>query len=181
MGSRSRLIAAGLGLFMVLAGGAGFVTGVIHLPMNCEGPSPNWDNPFGGGGTQVTEVNEAAAYLAFTPVVPRALGPALRILVDGKNPDRSTKTLLLVFQQPPYGRFWVEESVAEVTQAWIDSQTNNSTGCSEDSVVTLRGGTRAALALSRVTSIMWLDHGLLMTVLGQSFTKDRAIEVANQV
>jgi hypothetical protein len=68
-----------------------------------------------------------------------------------------------------------------VTQAWIESQTNNPTGCSEDSVVTLLGGTRGALAVGRVTSIMWLDHGLLMTVLGQRFTKDRAIEIANQV
>jgi hypothetical protein len=181
MGSRSRLITGGLGLLLVLAGGATFVTGVIHLPMNCEGPSPNWDNPFGDRGTQVPEVNEAAPYLAFTPVVPRSLGSASRILIDGNKPDRSTKTLLLVYQQPGYGRFWVKESVAEVTQAWIESQTNNPTGCSEDSVVTLLGGTRGALAVGRVTSIMWLDHGLLMTVLGQSFTKDRAIEIANQV
>ena len=181
MGSRGRLLAAGLGLFLVLAVSAAFVTRVIHLPMNCEGPSPNWDKPLGDSATQVAELNEAAPYLAFTPVVPRALGPATRILIDGTKPDMSAKTLLLVYEQPVYGRFWVTESVTEVTQAWIDSQTNNPTGCSEDSVVTLRSGTRAALMVGRGTSIMWLDHGLLIVALGQSFTKEYAIEVANQV
>jgi hypothetical protein len=79
-----------------------------------------------------------------------------------------------------YGTFWVEESVPEVTQAWIDSRANNPTGCSEDSVVTLQSRTRAALSVGRVTSIMWLDHGLLIDVLG-TFSKVQALEVANQV
>jgi len=42
VGARGRLIAAGLG-FLVLAGGAAYVTGIIHLPITCEGPtSPVW-------------------------------------------------------------------------------------------------------------------------------------------
>jgi hypothetical protein len=177
IGARGRLLAGGLGLFLALAGGAAFVTGVLHLPRNCEGPSPNWDNP---GGVQVADVKEAAPYLAFTPVVPRALGPAARLLIEGNNPDMSAKTLFWVYQRPVYGTFWLEESITEVTQAWIDSRRNNPTGCSEDSVVTLQSGTKAALSVGRVTSIMWLDHGLLIDVLG-TFSKGQALEVANQV
>ena len=177
MGARGRLIAGGLGLFLVLAGGAAFVTGIVHLPRNCEGPSPNWDNP---GGVQVADLKEAAPYLAFMPVVPRALGPAAKLLIDGSKPDMSAKSLTWVYADPVYGTFWVKESIAEVTQAWIESRRNNPTGCSEDSVVTLRNGTRAALSVGKVTSIMWLDDGLLIDVLG-IFTRDHAIEVANQV
>jgi len=177
MGARGSLIAAGLVLFLTLAGGAAFVTGVIHPPRNCEGPSPNLDNP---GGLQVAGVKEAEPYLAFTPVVPRALGPASKLLVGGSVPDRSSKTLLWVYEQPVYGRFWVRESISEVDQAWIDSRTNNPTGCSEDSVVTLQSGTKAALSVGRQTSIIWLDHGLLIDVLG-TFSKRQALEVANQV
>jgi hypothetical protein len=177
MGARGSLIAGGLVLFLALAGGAAFVTGVLHLPRNCEGPSPNWDNP---GGVQVANVNDAAPYLAFTPVVPRALGPAAKLFVNANKPDLSAKSLLWVYKQPAYGTFLVEESISEVTQSWIDSRTNNPTGCSEDSVVTLQSGTRAALSVGRVTSIMWLDHGLLIDVLG-TFSKGQALEVANQV
>jgi hypothetical protein len=171
------LIAGGLVLFLALAGGAAFVTGVLHLPRNCEGPSPNWDHP---RGVQVADVKEAAPYLAFTPVVPRALGPAAKLLVDANKPDLSAKSLLWVYKQPAHGTFWVEESISEVTQSWIDSRTNNPTGCSEDSVVKLQSGTRAALSVGRVTSIMWLDHGLLIDVLG-TFSKGQALGVANQV
>ena len=129
----------------------------------------------------MADLKEAAPYLAFTPVVPRALGPAAKLLIDRNKPDMSAKTLLWVYEQPVFGRFWVRESIAEVTQAWIDSRRNNPTGCSEDSVVTLQGGTRAALSVGKVTSIMWLDNGLLIDVLGQSFTKEQAVELANQV
>jgi len=177
MGARGGLIAGGLVLFLALAGGAAFFTGIVHLPRNCEGPSPSWDNP---GGLEVADVKEAAPYLAFTPVVPRALGPAAKLLVDANQPDLSAKSLLWVYEQPAYGIFWVEESISEVTQAWIDSRRNNPTGCSEDSVVTLQSGTKAALSVGRVTSIMWLDHGLLVDVLG-TFSKGQALEVANQV
>jgi hypothetical protein len=145
MDSRGRLIAAGLGLVLALAVGAAFATRVFHLPVNCEGPSPNWNNPFAGN-----------------------------------KPDMSAKTLLLAYEHPVYGRFWVQESVAEVKQTWIDSQTNNPTGCSEDSVVTLRNGTRASVMVGRLTSIMWLDQGLLIDVVGVS-SKEHAVEVANQV
>jgi hypothetical protein len=86
----------------------------------------------------------------------------------------------LAYEHPVYGRFWVQESVAEVTQTWIDSQTNNPTGCSEDSVVTLRNGSRASVMVGRLTSIMWLDQGLLIDVVGVS-SKEHAVEVANQV
>jgi hypothetical protein len=58
--------------------------------------------------------------------------------------------------------------------------------------VTLRGGTRAAVSVGNpaasgsgasTTSITWLDHGLLISALGprESFTRDRAIEVANEI
>lgn len=192
MGARGRLIATGLGLFLVLAGGAVFVTGIIHLPIRCEGPpSPAWgDDPYHGYGVQVADVKEAAPYLAFTPVVPRALGPATKFFISGNEPDMSAKSLIWVYDLPVYGRFWVKESITDVTQAEIDSMRNNPTGCSLDSVVTLRGGTRAALSVHNSaahgggagpTSIMWLDQGLLITAIGfsDSFTKDHAIEVAN--
>ena len=177
MGARGSLIAGGLVLFLALAGGAAFFTGIVHLPRNCEGPSPNWDNP---GGVEVADMKEAAPYLAFTPVVPRALGPAAKLLVDANKPDLSAKSLLWVYEQPVYGTFWVRESITEVTQAWIDSRRNNPSGCSEDTVTTLQSGTKAALSVGRVTSIMWLDHGLLIDVLG-TFSKGQALEVANQV
>jgi hypothetical protein len=182
MGARGRLIAGGLGLFLVLAGGAAFVTGTIHLPITCEGPPlPVWgDNPYHGGGIQVADLKEAAPYLAFTPVVPRGLGPAAKFFISGNKPDMSARSLIWEYDQPPYGKFSVEESITEATQAWIDSRRNNPTGCSEDSVVTLQSGTKAALSVGRWTSIMWLDLGLLIDVLG-SFTKDQAVEVANQV
>ncbi len=194
MGARGRLIAAGLGSFLVLAGGAAFVTGIIHLPIRCEGPpSPAWgDDPYHGYGVQVADVKEAAPYLAFTPVVPRALGPAAKFFISGNKPDMSARSLIWVYDQPVYGRFWVEESISETTQASIDSLRNNPTGCSLNSVVTLRGGTRAAVLVANpaahgsgtgTTSIMWLDHGLLISALGfsDSFTKDHAIEVANLI
>ena len=172
---------ATLGIVIVLAGFA-FVTGVIHLPTNCEGPSPNWESPLGIAAIQLADLNEAAPYLAFTPVVPRALGPAAKILLDSSSkPDRSVKSVLSVYEQPAYGRFWVTESIANVTQGWIDSRTNNPTGCSENSVMKLQSGTRAALAVGRVTSVMWLDQGLLIDLIGRSLTKEQAIEVANKV
>jgi hypothetical protein len=177
MSARGSLIAGGLVLFLALAGGAAFITGIVHLPRNCEGPSPNWDKP---GGVQVADLKEAAPYLSFTPVAPRGLGPASKLLVGGTKPDLSAKTLLWVYEQPVYGRFWVRESIAEVDQAWIDSRRNNPTGCSEDSVVTLQSGTKAALSVGRWTSIMWLDVGLLIDVLG-TFSKGQALEVANRV
>ncbi len=194
VGTRGRLIAAGLG-FVVLAGGAAYVTGIIHLPITCEGPpAPTWgDNPYHGGGTQVADLTEAAPYLAFTPVVPKALGPADKFFISGNKPDTSAKSLTWSYDQPPYGKFLVTESITEATQAFIDSLNNNPTGCSLESVVTLRSGTRAALSLPNpaahgsgtgtgAASIMWLDHGLLITAngYGDSFTKDRAIEVANE-
>jgi hypothetical protein len=193
VGARGRLIAAGLGCFLVLAGGAAFVTGIIHLPINCEGPSlPPWDDPYRGHGIQVADLKEAAPYLAFTPVVPRALGPAAKFFISGNQPDMSAKELIWVYDQPVYGRFWVEESIAETTQASIDSLGNNPTGCSVNSLVTLRGGIRAAVLAANpeahgsgtgTTSITWLDHGLLISALGFTyrFTKDHAIEVANQI
>jgi len=177
MGARRSLIAGGLVLFLALGGGAAFVVAIVHSHRLCEGPSPNWDNP---GGVQVADLKEAAPYLAFKPVVPRALGPAARLLIDGNKPDLSAKSLLWVYQQPVYGTFWVKESITEVTQAWIDSRRNNPTGCSEDSVVTLQSGTRAALSVGKVTSIIWLDHGLRIDVLG-TFSKTQALEVANRV
>ena len=114
---------------------------------------------------------------------PRGLDPPTKILIIGTRPDMSAKTVLSVYEQPVYGRFWVTQTVPKVTDpAWIESQTNNPTGCSEDSVVTLRNGTRAALSAGRHgTSIMWLDHGVLIDVYGQTFTKVQAIELANQV
>ena len=194
MGARGRLIAGGLGLFLVLAGGTAFVTGIVRLPITCEGPSPAWDSPFGAAGTQVADLKEAAPYLAFTPVIPRGLGSPAKFFIGGNTPDMSARGLIWVYEQPVYGRFWVKESIAEVvqTQNWIESMRNNPTGCSNESVVTIRGGTTAALSVgnpaasgsgSSTTSIMWLDHGLLIVALGPkgSFTKDHAIEVANQV
>ena len=176
----------------MLAIGLAFVTGTVHLPIRCEGPSPNWDTdkPFGANGIQVADLAEAAPYLAFAPVVPRGLGQPSKFFVNGNKPDRSARNLLWVYHQPPYGRFWVTEEVTEVTQAWIDSRTNNPTGCSIDSVVKLRDGTRAALSVANpaasgsgasTTSITWLDQGLMISALGptDTFTKDRAIEVAN--
>ena len=164
-------------------GGIAFVTGGFHWPRNCEGPSPNWDNPYGSAAIELADLSEAAPYLAFTPVVPRALGPAAKILMDPHSkPDRSARTVLSVYEQPVYGRFWVTETIPKVTDpAWIESQTNNPTGCSVDSVVSLRSGTRAAVSVGRATSIMWLDHGLLIAMLGQTFTKEQAVELANQV
>jgi len=177
MGARGSLIAGGLVLFLALGGGAAFVVAIVHSHRLCEGPSPNWHDP---GGVRVADLEEAAPYLAFTPVVPRALGPAAKLLVDANKPDLSAKSLLWVYQLPVYGTFWVRESNTEVTQAWIDSRRNNPTGCSEDSVVTLQSGTKAALSVGKVTSIMWLDHGLLVDVLG-TFSKGQALEVANRV
>lgn len=194
MGARGRLTAAGLGFFLVLAGATAYVTGIIHLPITCEGPPiPAWgDNPYHGGGIQVVDLKEAAPYLAFTPVVPRALGPAAKLFISGNKPDMSARSLIWEYDQPVYGRFWVQEEITETTQAEIDSMRYNPTGCSADSVVTLQGGTRAALSVRNPaargsgasgTSIMWLDHGLLISALGfsDSFTKDHAIEVANQI
>ena len=192
MGARGRLIAAGLGFFLMLAGGAAFLSGTIHLPVTCEGPpSPAWgDDPYHGGGVRVADLNEATPYLAFRPVVPRALGSPAKFFVNGNKPDMTAKSLIWVYDQPVYGRFWVNESVAQTSQAWIDSLANNPTDCSVNSVVTLRGGTRAAVLVpnpaagdsSGAASITWLDHGLLLDVLGftDSFTKDRAIQVANE-
>lgn len=192
MGARGRLIAAAIG-FLVLAGGTAYLTGIIHLPITCEGPpAPAWgDNPYRGGGIQVADLTEAAPYLAFTPVVPKALAPAAKLFVSGDYPDMSAKSLTWWYDVSPYGRFSVSESIAEVAQSWIDSLSNNPTGCSLASIVTIRGGTRAALSLPNPaadgsaageTSIMWLDHGLLISALGFSdrFTKDYAIAVANQ-
>src|SRR5260370_27592730 len=82
--------------------------------------------------------------------------------------------MLWVYQQPVYGTFWVRESITEITQAWIDSRRNNPTGCSEDSVVPLQSGTKAALSVGRVTSIMWLDRGLLVDVLA-TFSKGQEL------
>lgn len=195
MGARGRLIAAGLGFFLVLAGGAAFVTGIIHLPITCEGPpSPAWgDDPYHGYGVQVADLKEATPYLAFTPVVPGALGPAAKFFISANKPDMSAKSLIWVYDQPVYGRFHVEESIARVaeTQQWIESFRTNPTGCSNESIVTIRGGTKAALSVGNpaatgsgasTTSIMWLDHGLLIVALGpkETFTKDNAIAVANQ-
>lgn len=204
MGARGRLAASGLVLFLVLAAGAAFVTGIVRLPLSCEGPRmPGWDrNPFGPGGVQVADLNEAAPYLAFTPVVPRALGSPAKFFVNGNRPDMSARDLLWWYEQPPYGRFWIRESIAGPyeTEHWIESLHNNPTGCSDDSIVTLRGGTKAAVAVGNPnhglevrfltdpaasgyapgsTSIMWLDHGLLITAFG--LTKAHAIEVANQM
>ena len=194
MGARGRLIAAGSAFFLVLAGGAAFATGIIHLPINCEGPPlPAWgDDPYHGYGIQVADLKEAAPYLAFTPVVPTALGPAAKFFISGNNPDMSARSLIWVYDQPVYGQFWVEESISETTQASIDSLRSNPTGCSLNSVVTLRGGARAAVLVANpaahgsgtgTTSITWLDHGLRISALGFSdrFTKDHAIDVANQV
>jgi len=181
MGARGKLIAAGLGLFIALAGGAAFVTVIIHLPRTCEGPSPQWDNPYASAGIEVADVNEAAPYLAFTPLVPRALGPATKLFVGGNKPDMSAKSLIWVYEPPVSGPFWVTESISEITQASINSMTNNPTGCSKESVVMLQRGIRAAVLVGGTTSIMWLDHGLLIDVLGSGFTKEHAIELANQV
>jgi hypothetical protein len=176
------LIAVFLGLVLVVGGGIAFVTGGLHWPRNCEGPSPNWDNPLGSAAIQLADLNQAVPYLAFTPVAPRALGPAAKILLDSSSkPDRSAKSVLSVYEQPVYGRFWITESIADTTQDWIDSRTNNLTGCSENSVMKLRSGIRAALAVGRVTSVMWLDQGLLIDLIGRSLTKEQAIEVANKV
>lgn len=193
MGTRVRLIAGGVGLFLLLAGGAAYVTGNIRSPVTCEGPPiPAWgDNPYKNGGIQVADLEKAKRYLAFTPAVPRTLGPAVKLFISGNKPDMSAKSLILLYDEAAYGRFWVEESISEVTQSEIDSMTNNPTGCSQESVVTLRGGTRAALSVPNpaahgsgavATSIMWLDHGRLISLLGfsASFTKDHAIAVANQ-
>jgi hypothetical protein len=171
-----------LGLVLVVGGGIAFVTGGLHWPRNCEGPSPNWDNPLGSAAIQLADLNEAVPYLAFTPLAPRALGPAAKILLDSSSkPDRSAKSVLSVYEQPVYGRFWITESIADTTQDWIDSRTNNPTGCSENSVMKLRSGKRAALAVGRVTSVIWLDQGLLIDLIGRSLTKEQAIEVANNV
>jgi hypothetical protein len=130
----------------------------------------------------VADVNEAAPYLAFTPVVPRALGPATKVLMDPHaKPDGSSRSVLSVYEQPVYGQFWITESIASLTQDWIDSQTNNPTGCSQNSVMKLRSGTRAAVVVGRVTSVMWLDQGLLIDLIGRSLTKEQALEVANKV
>ena len=149
------------------------------------------DNPYRSGGIQVADLNDAAPYLAFTPVVPRALGPAAKFFIGGSKPDMSARSLIWWYDEPPYGKFLVNESITEATQAWIASLNNNPTGCSLESVVTLRSGSRAALSLPNpaahgsgtgTTSITWLDHGLLISAVGfsESFTKDRAMELANQ-
>lgn len=192
MGARGTLIAAGIG-FLMLAGGAALLTGVVHLPVTCEGPpAPAWgDNPYGNGGIQVADLTEAYTYLAFRPIVPKALGPPAKFFVSANKPDLSARSLTWWYDNPTYGRFAVNESNREVTQAWIDSLNKNPTGCSLDSVVTIEGGTRAALSLPNPaahgsgagkTSIMWLDRGLLISALGFSdrFTKSSAIAVANQ-
>jgi hypothetical protein len=192
-GARARLIAGGIGLLLLLGGGVAFVTGIVHLPIRCEGPPSPWGdfdrNPYGRFGIQVADLTDAAPYLAFTPTVPRALGPASKLFIGGNKPDMSARLLVWLHVQPPYGRFWIEESVTEMTQVSIDSLNRNPTGCSLDSVVTLRGGTRAALMVGNpaaigspgTTSIMWLDHGLLISAIGpmDTFTKDHAIAVAN--
>ncbi len=89
MGARGSLIAGGLVLFLALGGGVAFVVATVHSHRLCEGPSPNWHDP---GGVQVAGLEEAAPYLAFTPVVPRALGPAAKLLVDANKPDLSAKS-----------------------------------------------------------------------------------------
>jgi hypothetical protein len=150
------------------------------------------DHPFAGNGTQVADLKEAAPYLAFAPVVPIGLGPPAKFFISGTKPDWSARSLLWVYEQPVYGRFSVTEAISELTQASIDSMTNNPTHCSIDSVVTLRGGTRAAVSVGNpaasgsgasTTSITWLDHGLLISALGprDTFTKGHAIKVAEAI
>src|SRR5260370_5890625 len=158
MGARGSMIAGGLVLFLALGGGVAFVVATVHSHRLCEGPSPNWHDP---GGVQVAGLEEAAPYLAFTPVVPRALGPAAKLLVDANKPDLSATSLLWVYQQPVYGTFWVRESITAIAQAWIDSRRNDPTGCCEHSVVTHQSGTKAALTVGWVASIIPLYHGLI--------------------
>jgi hypothetical protein len=162
----------------------------VEVPGEGEGPLPEWDNPL-VNGVDVATRDEAAAELAFDPVVPKSLPPSDRMLMTDPEAGGVSKEHLafaLIYNHPEYGRFQVIERVSQTSQEELESLATTcdpAKGCEgEWTLVDLRDGLRALSIRGPVaTAIIWLESGIRFDVAGPSetFTKEASIAVANSL
>ena len=161
---------------------AGIAWFAHSTPPSHEGPAPttvsiagqgerlpiNWDNPI--AGTSVTSSDEAAAHVSFAPLVPTALGPPIKVIVDNGLRSHAGMTIAWVYQHPSYGRFVVIEGKASWTQASLEALVvcDPAKGCEgRRALVSMKTGANGLLVTGGpTTGIIWLWQGLTFDVYG---------------
>lgn len=150
----------------------------------------DWSTPIPSGVSEPS-VGAAQRVLPFQVIEPKGLGDAEAIFVDDPQKIRSPKrTLVLVFEDPSLGRFWVSEQASEESvstlKATVEECRNSPVCIGNPRLITLSDGSPAVLATndeSNVTAVTWLKNGVELVVMGpmDSFSAYQAIAAANAV
>lgn len=176
---------------LVLSVGVTLLAGCARSPEvaadSQQQPTPDWDDPL-VNGVEVSTVDETLSLLQFEPRVPSELGDPARLLItDPTSAEVVFRDFAAVFDHPSYGRFWLIERVAELTQDELRSWSNcdPAAGCEGVwTLVDIGPGTEGILIEGPVaTSVVWLSTGVRYDVVGpaQTLTGEAALEIAGLV
>jgi hypothetical protein len=170
------------------------MSGCVRQVRNNEGPQPggaglpiDWSNPY-PQASNVPDIESALSRIRFVPAVAPSLGSPAKILLT-EGAELGEENLVLVYRDPSYGRYLVEESISQTDQDGLESslKCDPSQGCQGSSfIVTLSDGRRAVVLTGEGSNgILWLAHGgtVLMDVYGppDTFTAAAATAIANQL
>jgi hypothetical protein len=152
-------------------------------------PPIDWKNPL---GTIVPTAQDADAVLPFDAIVPKVGLSPVAISVDHADPIADS-SVAFVYDDSKIGTFFIQESEPTLTQKELEelaacqpAETNcDTTGWSLEAI---RNGKTALLIYaptdrSIATSIVWLEDGLMFTVMGPrvSLTDTGAKDIAERV
>lgn len=166
--------------------GGGRMPGLVGPPSHIV----DWSADFGPGSRRVS-LGQAASLLAFAPAVPESGPfPAVIYVSDPRQPT-ARRALELQFQDSAYGRFRLDESVAQASPAVLLSQAMRCTGgglpakCpSSTRIAHLGRGVRGLLIVgSATTGVEWIVRGVLYDIYGppRTFTARDAVAIARRV
>jgi hypothetical protein len=149
-------------------------------------PSVDWERPEGGLGVEFPDLESASEQVPFAPWMPVSIGKVRSIYVtDPSRVSLGERELALVYELPVLGSFVIMENASDATQAGLESLAgcDPTMGCEGAwELVTIRGQSTALLVAGpTVTTLLWLDSGVLYRVMGPAatFSPASAIAVAN--
>ncbi len=181
------VLAVGVVTIVGACGGSGPRPGGEERPAAGGEPVADWNDPL-VNGVEVSGTQAASTLLPFVPRLPAELGDPGRVLVtDPASADREARVFAAMYDHPSYGRFWVIERVAEMTQEELRSwaECERTTGCEGSwSLVTVGDGIEAILIEGPVaTSVVWLSGQVSFDVVGpaDTLTGKEAVEIADLV
>lgn len=183
-----------LGRRWALAVAVGIICGAIvgaAIAASDQGTPPppravDWNADF-GPGSQNGSLNTAASLLSFAPVAPQGISAPTKVYVSDPNQPIDRRAVELQFNDPTYGVFRLDESLAQTTNAALLNEVTCPTGNTCPSALTVvdlnSGGQGLSIAGAASTGVEWIQGGVLYDAYGppDTFSTNDALAVANRV